>query len=253
MVSSETARIGILTRAKYPSPPQTAYYGPAKSVVSQYLCDKHRDISHIVDAENQFLEVLETPGENQWERARAQHSIAVLHALQGMANQLSPYQFYQVAQHQAKLVFSGVEISIYVDLLVTGFIRGKRRSGAAILRLTKRASSSEKESRKTMGLYVATLCRTHLEQNMDLEFSMHNDLIMAIDVQLGEVFTAPRAYKKRVGEIENACRFISAIWPTLPASEYQPSKTELEADVSLPGSPERLAKAVVAGGALRRK
>ena len=34
---------------------------------------------------------------------------------------------------------------------------------------------------------------------------------------------------------------------------YQPSKAELETDVSLPVTPERLMRAVVAGGAPRRK
>ncbi|MCY4354285.1 MAG: hypothetical protein OXC09_05800 [Truepera sp.] len=33
---------------------------------------------------------------------------------------------------------------------------------------------------------------------------------------------------------------------------HQPSKAELEADVSLPVTPERLMRAVVAGGAKRR-
>ena len=36
-------------------------------------------------------------------------------------------------------------------------------------------------------------------------------------------------------------------------SGYQPSKAELEADVSLPVSPERLMRAVVAGGAPRQE
>ncbi len=34
---------------------------------------------------------------------------------------------------------------------------------------------------------------------------------------------------------------------------YQPSKAELEADVSLPVTPERLMRALVAGGAPRRE
>lgn len=34
---------------------------------------------------------------------------------------------------------------------------------------------------------------------------------------------------------------------------YQPSKGELEADVSLPVTPERLMRALVAGGAPRRE
>ena len=34
---------------------------------------------------------------------------------------------------------------------------------------------------------------------------------------------------------------------------HQPSKAELEADVSLPVTPERLMRAVVAGGAKRRE
>ena len=36
-------------------------------------------------------------------------------------------------------------------------------------------------------------------------------------------------------------------------NSYQPSKAELEADVSIPTTPARLARAVVAGGAPRRE
>ena len=41
--------------------------------------------------------------------------------------------------------------------------------------------------------------------------------------------------------------------PTNVEPGHQPSKAELEADVSLPVTPERLRQAVVAGGAPRRK
>ena len=39
----------------------------------------------------------------------------------------------------------------------------------------------------------------------------------------------------------------------VPPITYQPSKAELEADVSLPVTPERLACAVVSGGQSRRE
>lgn len=41
--------------------------------------------------------------------------------------------------------------------------------------------------------------------------------------------------------------------PKLVEPGYQPSKAELEADISLPVTPERLMRAVVAGGAKRRE
>ena len=41
--------------------------------------------------------------------------------------------------------------------------------------------------------------------------------------------------------------------PTPVDPRHQPSKAELEADVSLPVTPERLMRAVVAGGAPRRE
>jgi hypothetical protein len=35
---------------------------------------------------------------------------------------------------------------------------------------------------------------------------------MSIDVQHGEVFTAPDSNTRRMNDLENACRFIAALW-----------------------------------------
>lgn len=66
-----------------------------------------------------------------------------------------------------------------------------------------------------MGLYVATVARMHIEQGFSPGAQIANRLCMAIDIRHGEVFAAPASSTRRIAEIENACRFIAALWPTL--------------------------------------
>jgi hypothetical protein len=68
-----------------------------------------------------------------------------------------------------------------------------------------------------MGLYVATLARLHVDQHIaaSTNRAVANRLCMSIDVQHGEVFQAPDSNTRRMNDVENACRFIAALWPTV--------------------------------------
>jgi hypothetical protein len=63
-----------------------------------------------------------------------------------------------------------------------------------------------------MGLYVATLARIHMDKNIPSNRTISNRLCMSIDIQHGEVFQAPEANTRRMNDLENACRFIAAMW-----------------------------------------
>jgi hypothetical protein len=92
--------------------------------------------------------------------------------------------------------------------------KGIDQIGAAILRMTQADADSEsaKSKRRDMGLYVATLARLHVEHNIPTDREPANRLCMSIDVQHGDVFVAPDANTRRMNDIENACRFIAALW-----------------------------------------
>lgn|ERR1700730_4307512 len=94
---------------------------------------------------------------------------------------------------------------------------GVPQVGGAVLRMTQDDADSEvaRSRRRDMGLYIATLARLHVDQNIQSAHEVNNRLCMSIDVQHGECFQAPDANTRRMNDIENACRFIAALWPTV--------------------------------------
>lgn len=160
---------------------------------------------------------IDDPATGPLARDDAQHSIEVLHAIQGMANQLSAYAFVGAAAQQEPLRISGVTVSVRADLMVHGASRGVEQIGAAVLRMTMddAATDAAIERRRSMGLYVATLARMHLDANNPSDRMPVNRLCMSIDVQHGEVFVAPNANARRTNDLESACRMIAAVWTSV--------------------------------------
>ena len=217
MVSSDTARMGIARRARYPQKPPIIRYRDVRSPICEFLADQNRRVNRLVEAEEMFQQRIDDPATRDLSRDDARHSIEVLHALQGMANQLAGFDFHAAPRDQDKLIVAGVEVSVRADLLVHGSARGDDQIGAAILRMTMDGTDSEaaRQRRRDMGLYVATMARMHVDQNIASNRSPANRLCLSIDIQHGEVFVAPNANTRRTNDIENACRVIAALWPTL--------------------------------------
>lgn len=214
MVSSETARMGIIRRAKNPQTPPIIRYRDARSAICSYLTDNVRRLNPLISAENMLRQRLEDPSESPLRQDDARHSIEVLHAIQGMANQLGAFEFLQAPSDQPKLNLGGVEVSVRADLIVHGSSRGQEQIGAAILRMTQDDAETDaaRAKRREMGHYVAALARLHVEANIPSNRTPANRLCMSIDVQHGETFQAPASNVRRMSDLENACRFIAAMW-----------------------------------------
>ena len=214
MVSSETAKIGIIRRSYEATKPPMIRYRDARRAVCTYLSDPNRNLKPIIDAEEILSERASDPSTSPLMRDDAAHSIDVLHAIQGMKNKLGPLDFYLAPHRQDKLIIEGVTVSVRADLLVHGLSKGQQQIGCAVLRMTIDAADSEpaKQKRREMGLVVATLARMHVDQNISTNRIPANRLCMSIDIQHGEVFLAPGANARRMNDIKNACRFIKAMW-----------------------------------------
>ncbi len=218
MVSSDTARIGIVKRSKFPQTVPIIRYRDARRALRAFLADQNRSLNHLVVAEDALRQRSDDPATSAMMKDDAERSIEVLHAIQGMGNQLGPLDFHPAPTNQNNLQLGGVEVSVQTDLLVHG---SNNRSGdligAAILRMTAddAATDAARERRQSMGFYVATLARLHLDQNIATDRTPINRLCMSIDVQHGEVFPAPNSNARRMSDMENACRTIAALWPTI--------------------------------------
>jgi hypothetical protein len=217
MVSSDTARLGIIRRAKHPQIPPIIRYRDVRPPICRYLSDRMRSVNPLVTAESMFVQRSQDPNESALRQDDARHSLEVLQAIQAMANQLAAFDFHAAPQSQPMLSMAAVEISVRADLLVHGTARGREQIGAAVLRMTQDDAETDaaRAKRQDMGFYVATLARLHLESNIPSNREPANRLCLSIDVQHGEVFACPSSNTRRRNDLENACRFITAMWPTI--------------------------------------
>lgn len=214
MVSSDTARLGIIKRAKHPQTAPVIRYKDARPALCAYLSDPLLSVNPLVAAEELFNQRLMDPSQSPLIRDDAKQSINVLHSIQAMKNKLKGFDFHLAPKNQGKLFLAKVHVSVTADLLVHGEHKGTEQIGAAILRMTQDDAETDgaKAKRKEMGLYVATLARLHVDQNIPSDRTPANRLCMSIDVQHGEVFQAPESNAQRMKNLEAACQIIGAMW-----------------------------------------
>lgn len=217
MVSSETAKLGIIKRAKNPIVPPIARYKDVRPVVCAFLSDDSRSLKLLTEAEHAFAQKKDDASLSDLRQDDARASILVLHGLQSMGNQLGAFTFKQAPHSQPKLVIAGVDVSVRGDLHVAMPIKGVEHAGAAVLRMTQddAATDAAKAKRREMGLYVATMVRKHIDQNLKPSMPVSNRLCMSLDIQHGEVFQAPDSNARRMNDLDAACRFISAVWDSI--------------------------------------
>ena len=214
MVSSDTARMGIIRRSKHPPTAPIIRYSDVRAPICSFLTDIARQTKPLISAEEMFLQRSTDASQSTLRQDDARQSIEVIHALQRMQNRLATFDFVAPPVRQTKLVLAGVEISVRADLLVHGTSRGQDQIGAAVLRMTQDDADTDaaRSKRREMGLYVATFARFHMDQNISTNRAISNKLCMSIDVQHGDLFQAPESNTRRMSDVENACRFIAAMW-----------------------------------------
>src|SRR3984893_4695473 len=168
MVSSDTARLGIIRRAKHPQLPPIIRYRDVRPPLCHYLSDRLRSVNSLVTASSMLSQRSQDASDSALRQDDARHSIEVLHAIQAMANQLAAFDFHAAPQNQPTLSMAAVEISVRADLLVHGTARGREQIGAAILRMTQDDAETDaaRAKRHDTVSYVETLARLHLESNI---------------------------------------------------------------------------------------
>jgi len=140
-----------------------------------------------------------------------------LDAFTEMRNQLAGFDYQSAPKSQDVLNISGVEISVYCDLLIHKTQKEEKQIGGPLFRLTvpeEDETERAAEKRREMGLYAATLVHMHVTGNLAGNRSVHHALCWSVDVQNRKVYAAPRNYLTRTTSLQNGCRFIAAMWAT---------------------------------------
>lgn len=215
MVTGDTGRMGLIRRARDSITPTRTRYREARKAIRAAMCDPAREKA-ILAAARATLEQKSSDGAaSSFVRDDAEKSIDALDALAKMRNQLAGYDYVPAPKDQAPLLISGVEVSVYADMLLHRTSREADQVGAVLLRLTQpEEDETEKaaDKRKDMGLYAATLVHMHVTANLCGNREPHPSLCWSVDIQNGDIHAAPKTFLARTKAMENACKFIAAVW-----------------------------------------
>jgi hypothetical protein len=215
MVASETGKIGIIRRSREAATAVVVRYSDARQIARAHLADPTRNARLLSAAIQNFEQRSEDAALTPFAREDARLSIDVLNHLLGMQNLTAGYMFVEAPRDQQSLTLAGVAVAVNLDLLVTRARGTVDQIGGALFRFTKADDETDSAAakRREMGMYAATLAYMQTQQ-LAGNRQAHHQLSLSIDVQCREIHIAPRTFAQRMTNLENACRFIAALWGT---------------------------------------
>jgi len=213
MVAGQTGQIGIIRRARESNTAQRIRYSEVRQELRAHLCDLGRSGRGLAAIRSRFEQMADDASLDNWTREDARLSVDVIDGFAGMANKIAGGRFEPAPRQQPMLKLSGVDVSVYLDVMMTRTRGTKDEIGGVLFRLTK-ADDGETATakREEMGLYAATLALMQVQANLSNGRTPHHQLCAAFDIQAGDVHYAPRTFVRRAQDMENACRFIAAMW-----------------------------------------
>lgn len=216
MVAGDTGRMGIIRNARDYTTPSRIRYSSVRQEIRSYLCDAGRTERSLNAVRSRFSQKAADPAISTWDREDARLSLDVLDSLARMSNQIGGVRFIAAPARQPPLIMAGVTISVQVEVMMTRTKGPVEEVGGVLFRLTKADDETEAAAakRRDMGAYAATLALLQTQNNLAGNSQVHHQLCASLDIQCEEVHFAPRSYVTRSKNLENACRFIAAIWGT---------------------------------------
>jgi hypothetical protein len=213
MVASQTGQIGIIRRARESGTAQRIRYSDARQELRGYLSDLGRTSRKLVTIRNRFEQMADDPVLDNWAREDARMSLDVVDAFTGMENKIAGARFEAAPRKQPLLTLAGIEVSVYLDVMMTRTRGATEEIGGVLFRLTKADDGEAAAAKRSeMETYAATLALLQVQTHLAGGKTPHHQLCAAFDIQAGEVYPAPRTFIQRAQNLENACKFIAAMW-----------------------------------------
>ncbi|MDP3602884.1 MAG: hypothetical protein Q8R85_17130 [Bosea sp. (in: a-proteobacteria)] len=165
-----------------------------------------------------FQQRSDDPALTAFVRDDASGSLDVLANFDTVRTRLAGLECVLAPANQERLNIFGVDVSVNCDILIHRTRRDQNEVGGALFRLTKPeedASERSLQRRREMAGYAAALVLMHITEHHAANRTPNGSLCLSIDVQSGDAHDATRAFATRRQNIENACRVIAAVWPTV--------------------------------------
>lgn len=217
MESSESSKLGIIRRNKYPSMHPNKRYQEAKRRLTAFLADDVRDKTKLASAIEYFRQIAD---DNSYLISKREDARTSAHAIEAFfvaynTLDLAKLTFRLPEERLDPLVVSGVKVPTTLDLYSLLPVRGVDHHGGVILRLTMAEETDGGRSRReAIGHYAATLAYLQMADKKPFGDEPLARICLQIDVQ-NQMKCEARAGSRRIKDLESACTMIAHVWPSV--------------------------------------
>ncbi|MBX3409845.1 MAG: hypothetical protein KF859_08155 [Phycisphaeraceae bacterium] len=211
MSASPTKRESVLREQKFPPTYRSRWYDIATKAITRCLIHPERDSEIIVQVIDRLHAT--TPADKH-ERQVAENNAAALESFLGVLPELEwdglAAQGYP--HRAATLEIEGVVLSVRPEVKLSGKLRGSQVRGGVKLYVSKSTRLGEDG-----GAVIGALLHEFSSQQCDNGEACKQRHCQVIDVFGEDWHAAPNAIKRRLRDIEAACREIRERWPHIRA------------------------------------
>ena len=209
LVATPLRRRSIISEQKRPKTYQVIYYQSASDAIAKSISSNGIKYDLLAEESDKLmkLEPMSEPDEYKY-----QSNIEAIDSFLNICDDL-PLEDMKTSIGQSdppKITVAGVEISIRPELILS-----KTHNNENLVSVLKLYFSKNSPLDKIAGQYIATLLHKYAQKYL-LDLGNPNiRLAIVIDVFAEKFYTAPASYKRRMDNIEAACKEIQLIWPTV--------------------------------------
>lgn len=204
-----------MRNAKYPPAFLVTKYREARAAIVRYLTSKNRkllDLSTEIERLKDKASAEDSPSKSNDLQLSAEAIDQFLKFLQvTQKNPIISTEFEAISKPLDRILIENVQVSVNLDLKNTDV--KTRKIGGSILQISKNVAS--KSWRYEHSGYVSCLASMQVQQSFAHDGTVDRKFCFSLDVFAKAFRIAPSNYKKRVNEIEAACREISIFWPSI--------------------------------------
>jgi len=227
LISDQSKQTTIIRDAKFAKTAIVVQYKKARSAIPHAFTVNCLDINEL---SRRADEIEREDTQNEWVQKDNARSAAALRLICQMGQHLNWKDAQRVHIREKYLNIGGVIVSVCPELTFSFVHQNAKKCGGLILNTTQnddRTMARKSGNKYRMGDYLATLLFKLLLENAAKIGAPLNKKCMAVDIFRKEFYTAPASFQRLNRNIEDACGFIAARWPTIKQKTHSsmPSKS----------------------------
>ncbi len=206
LTATPALRKRIIHDQKHPPDPQYLRYPEAARAIVEFLCSG-RDEAILRDHQRRLLN---TAPESEYDAHRLALCAEALQHFLVSANELALTNAVAspADEEPPPLELAGVSVHVRPEILLRSVDRhGQMHSGLLKLYFSKHSPLNEQSAR-----YITTMLQVYAEQRLTQQGPVDHRLVRVFDVFAGQVFVAPKARQRRMGDLQLACEEIASRW-----------------------------------------